>query len=54
MQQRFRSKKYNLFNEEVGKIVFSANDDKTKHSIDSIKTNVYGTNEETLRKTRRN
>ena len=37
-QQRFRSKKRNVFTEETNKITFSAHDDKTIQSIDSIET----------------
>ena len=42
-QQRFRSKKHNLFTKEVNKIVLSANIDKRVQSIGSIKTYTYRT-----------
>ena len=41
-QQRFRSKKYNVFTEEVNKTELSANNDKRIQSIDSIETYAYG------------
>ena len=37
-QQRFKSKRYNVFTEEINKIVLSSNDDKKILSIDSIET----------------
>ena len=42
-QKRFKSNKDNIFTEKLNKIVFSADDDKRIHSIDSIKTYAYGT-----------
>ena len=41
-QQRFRSKKYNVFTEEVNRTELSANNDKRIQSIDSIETYAYG------------
>ena len=37
-QQRFKSKMYNVFTEEINKIVLSSNYDKKIQSIDSIET----------------
>ena len=42
-QQRFRIRKHNLFTEEVNMITLSANNDKRKQSIDSVKAYAYGT-----------
>ena len=42
-QQRFRSKKRNVFTEEVNKITLSANDNKGIQSIDSTETYASGT-----------
>ena len=42
-QQRFRSKKRNVFTEEVNNIALCANYDKRIQSIDSIETYEYGT-----------
>ena len=44
--QKFRSKKHNVFTEEVNKILLRANNDKTVQSIDSIETCLYGTSKE--------
>ena len=41
-QERFRSKKHNVFTGDVDKISLSANDDKRIQSIDSIERYVYG------------
>ena len=35
-QQRFRSEKYNVFNEKLNKIALSSNDDKRIQSINSV------------------
>ena len=43
-QQRFKSKKHNVFTEEIQKGDLSLNDDKGIKSIDSVETNKYGTN----------
>ena len=37
-QQRFRSKKHNVFTEEINSIALSSNDDKRIQSIDSVET----------------
>ena len=41
MKQRFRSKKYNVFPEEVVKILLRVNSDKGIQSIDSLETYAY-------------
>ena len=51
-QERFRSKKRNVFTEQVNKITFSANNDKRIQSVDSIETYASGTNEEIIQKKR--
>ena len=51
-QERFRSKKRNVFTEQVNKITFSANNGKRIQSVDSIETYASGTNEETIQKKR--
>ena len=38
IQQRLKSRKHNVFTEEINKIALSSNDDKRIQSIDSIKT----------------
>ena len=45
-EQKFRSKKHNVFIEEVNKILLRANNDKTVQSINSIETCLYGTSKE--------
>ena len=45
-QQRFRSKKHNVFTEEINQIALSLNDDKRIQSIDSIETYVHGMSED--------
>ena len=47
LQQTFRSKKHNVFTEEVNKIALSANDDKKIQLIELIVTHAYGTNKNT-------
>ena len=47
LQQTFRSKKHNVFTEEVNKIALSANDDKKIQLIESIVTHAYETNKNT-------
>ena len=41
-QQRFKSKRYNVFTEEINKIALSSNDSKRMQLIDSIETYAYG------------
>ena len=50
-QQRFRSKKNNIFTEGVNKTTLSTNNDKRIQSIDSIETYAYGTSEDLVCKT---
>ena len=50
-QQRFRSKKNNIFTEGVNKTALSTNNDKRIQSIDSIETYAYGTSEDLVCKT---
>ena len=45
-QQRFKSKRYNVFTEEINKIALSSNDDKIMQSIYSIETYAYGTSKD--------
>ena len=40
-KQRFKSKRHNIFKEEIDKIALTSNDDKTIQSIDSIETCAY-------------
>ena len=40
-QQRFKSKKPNVFTEEVNKIALSANNDKKTQTIDSVESYAY-------------
>ena len=42
-QQRIKSKRCNVFTEEINRIALSSNDDKRKQSIDSIETYAYET-----------
>ena len=42
-QQRFKSERHNVFNEEINKIALSSNGDKRMQLIDSIETHVQGT-----------
>ena len=42
-QQRFRTRKHNVFTEKVNKIALRASDDKRMQSIDSTETYPYGT-----------
>ena len=41
-QQRFKSERYNVFNEEISKIALSSNDDNRVHSIYYIETYLHG------------
>ena len=42
-QQKFKSGRHNVFTEDINKIAWISNDDKTMQSIDLIETNAYGT-----------
>ena len=42
IQQRFKSKRHNLFTVEINKIAFSSKDDKRMQSGDSIEPYAYG------------
>ena len=52
-QQRFKSETYNIFTEEINKIVLSSNDDKKMQSIDLIETCTYGMSNDLGRDKRR-
>ena len=39
-QQRFKSKRHNVFTQEMNKMALCSNDDKSLQSIDSVKINV--------------
>ena len=43
MQQRFKSEKHNVFNEEIKKTALSSNDDKRIQSTALIEAYAYGT-----------
>ena len=43
-QQRFKSDYYNVYTEQVNKIVLSINDDKRWQAFDKITNYTYGTN----------
>ena len=45
-QQKLRSKKHNIFTEEVNKIALSDNDEKQIQLIDSIETYSHGTSKD--------
>ena len=47
-QQRFKSERHNLFNEEINKISLSWNNHKWMGSIDLIETCVYGTSKDLI------
>ena len=46
IQQRFKSKRHNVFTEEINKIALSSNNDKRMQSIDLIETYAYGMSKE--------
>ena len=48
IQQRFRSEKQNVSNEEINQIALNSNDDKRIQSIDSTETNARGTSKDLL------
>ena len=41
-QQRFKSDRHNLYNEQINKIELSSNDDKRLQTFDKITTYPYG------------
>ena len=45
-QQRLKRERYNVFFEEIIRLLISSNDDKRIHSIDSIETYAYGTSKD--------
>ena len=45
-QQRFKSKRHNIFTEEINKIALSSNNDKRMQSIDSVETYAYVMNKD--------
>ena len=47
-QQRFKSERHNVFNEEIHKVTLSLNHDKRIESIDSIETFVNGTKKDLI------
>ena len=49
-QQRFKSESYNLFTEEINKIVWSSNDDKRMQSIDLIEGYAYDVSKDLVNK----
>ena len=40
-QQRFKSERYNVFTEEINRILLISNDDKRMQSIDLMKTCIW-------------
>ena len=46
IQNRFKSKRHNVFTEEINKIALNSNDDKRMQSIDSTETYVHGTSKD--------
>ena len=49
-QQRFTSKKRNVFTEKINKIALNSNEDKRMQSFDSIETYADGTSKDLVRK----
>ena len=47
-QERFKSKKHNIFTEEADKIILCADDNKRVQSIHSKETYTYGTSKDLL------
>ena len=47
-QQRFKSERHYVFTEDINKTALSANNDKRKQSMDSLKTFAYGTSEDLI------
>ena len=52
--QRYRSKKHNVFTEEVNNIALGANDEKSIQSIHSIEKYAHGTSTDLIHKTGKN
>ena len=49
-QKIFKSKRHNIFTEEVSKVALSSNDHKIMQSIDLIETYAYGTSDDLVSK----
>ena len=49
-QKIFKSKRHNIFTEEVNKVALSSNDHKIMQSIDLIETYAYGTSDDLVSK----
>ena len=49
IQERFKSERHKVFNEEISKIALSSNDCKRMQSIDSKETYRYGTRKDAVR-----
>ena len=47
-QQRFKSKKHNVFTKEINKVALSSEDDKRTQPIESIETYPHGTSKEKI------
>ena len=47
-QQRFKSKKHNVFTKEINKVALSSEDDKRTQPIESIETYAHGTSKEKI------
>ena len=46
IQWRFKSRRHNVFTEEINKLALSSNDDKRMKLIDSIETYACGTSKD--------
>ena len=49
-QKIFKSKRHNIFTEEVNKVALSSNDHEIMQSIDLIETYAYGTSHDLVSK----
>ena len=49
-QQKFKSKRHNVFTEEINNIALNSNYDKRMRSIDSIETCAYGSSKDLISK----
>ena len=49
-QEIFKSKRHNIFTEEVNKVALSSNDHEIMQSIDLIETYAYGTSHDLVSK----